>query len=114
MAKKSKSAAGKTPFHAVVEKIQRGSISDKDFSNFFVAQPNPRQLFDFTVGINRAAVDLGGVEKSGKLTDALVHDASIDRDRHIRAAATPTVIQRQTPIAAEGESWIRLTQALMQ
>jgi hypothetical protein len=29
MAKKSKADAGKTPFHAVVEKIQRGTITDK-------------------------------------------------------------------------------------
>jgi hypothetical protein len=113
MAKKSKSAAGKTPFHAVVEKIQRGSISDKDFSNFFVAQPNPRQPFDFTVGLNSAAVDLRGVEKSGKLADALVHDASIGRDRQIRAAAPPKGFQRKTPIVAEGDSWFRLPQVIM-
>jgi lysophospholipase L1-like esterase len=113
MAKKSKSAAGKTPFHAVVEKVQRGTISDKEFSNYFVAQPNPRQPFDFTIGINRAAVDLQGVEKSGKFADALVHDASIGRDQQIRAAAPPKGFRRKTPIVAEGDSWFRLPQVIM-
>ena len=113
MARKSKSAAGKTPFHAVVEKVQRGTISDKEFSNYFVAQPNPRQPFDFTIGINRAAVELQGVEKSGKFADALVHDASIGRDRQIRRAAPPKGFQRKSPIVAEGDSWFRLPQVIM-
>ncbi|HTG03324.1 MAG TPA: SGNH/GDSL hydrolase family protein [Bradyrhizobium sp.] len=113
MAKKSKSAAGKTPFHAVVEKVQSGTISDKEFSNYFVAQPNPRQPFDFAIGINSAAVDLQGVEKSGKLADALVHDASIGRDQQIRAATPPKGFQRKTPIVAEGDSWFRLPQVIM-
>ena len=117
MAKKSKPAAGKTPgktpFHTVVEKIQRGTISDTEFSNYFIAQPNPRQPFDFTIGINRAAVDLQGVEKSGKLADALVHDASIGRDQRIRAAAPPKGFQRKTPIVAEGDSWFRLPHLIM-
>jgi hypothetical protein len=117
MAKKSKPAAGKTPgktpFHTVVEKIQRGTISDTEFSNYFAAQPNPRQPFDFTIGINRAAVDLQGVEKSGKFADALVHDASIGRDQRIRAAAPPKGFQRKTPIVAEGDSWFRLPHLIM-
>jgi lysophospholipase L1-like esterase len=113
MAKKSKSAAGKTPFHAVVEKVQHGTISDKEFSNYFIAQPNPGQPFDFTIGINRAAVDLQGVEKSGKFADALVHDASIGRDRQIRAAVPPKGFRRKTPIVAEGDSWFRLPHLIM-
>jgi N-acetylmuramoyl-L-alanine amidase len=113
MAKKSKAASGKTSFHAVVEKVQRGTISDKEFSDYFIAQPSPRQPFDFAIGINRAAVDLEGVEKSGKFADALVHDASIGRDRKIRAAAPPKGFQRKTPIVAEGDSWFRLPQVIM-
>jgi lysophospholipase L1-like esterase len=113
MAQKSKSAAGKTPFHAVVEKVQRGTISDKEFSKYFVAQPNPRRPFDFTIGVNSAAVDLGGVEKSGKLADALVHDASIGRDQQIRAAAPPKGFLRKTPVVAEGDSWFRLPHSIM-
>src|SRR5947199_8381613 len=107
MAKKSKSAAGKTPFHAVVEKVQHGTISDKEFSNYFISQPNPGQPLDFTIGINRAAVDLQGVEKSGKFAHALVHDASIGRDRQIRAAAPPTGFRPTPPIRADGDSWFR-------
>jgi hypothetical protein len=113
MAKKSKAAAGKTSFHAVVQKVQRGTMSDKEFSDYFIAQPNPRQPFDFAIGINRAAVDLKGVEKSGKFADALVHDASIGRDRQIRAATPPKAFQRKTPIVAEGDSWFRLPQVIM-
>ena len=71
MAKKANIAAGKTPFHTVVEKVQRGTITDKEISEYFVAQPNPQKPFDFTVGLNRAAVDFQGVEKSSKLADAL-------------------------------------------
>jgi lysophospholipase L1-like esterase len=111
MAKKP--AAGKTPFHTVVEKVQRGTISDKEFSNYFVAQPNPRQPFDFTIGINSAAVDLQGVEQSSKFADALVHDASIGRDPQIRAAAPPKGFQRKTPVVAEGDSWFRLPHVIM-
>ena len=115
MAKKSKpkTAAGKTSFHAVVEKVQSGSISDKELADYFVAQPNPRQPFDFAIGINRAAVDLGGVEKSARLADALVHDTSIGRDRKIRAATPPKAYQRKTPLVAEGDSWFRLPQVIM-
>jgi hypothetical protein len=113
MAKKSKSIAGKIPFHALVQKVQRGTISDKDFSNYFVAQPNPRQPFDFNVGINSGAVDLQGVEKTGKFADALVHDASIGRDRQIRAASPPKGFQRKLPIIAEGDSWFRLPPVIM-
>jgi hypothetical protein len=51
MAKKLKAAAGKTPFHTVVEKVQRGTITDKEISDYFVAQPNPQKPFDFTVGL---------------------------------------------------------------
>ena len=79
MAKKSKADAGKTPFHTVVEKIQRGTITDKEISDYFVAQPNPQRPFDFTVGLNSAAVDFRGVEKSSKLADALAQDATIGR-----------------------------------
>jgi hypothetical protein len=121
MAKKSKAAhskipsqiPSKTPFHAVVQKVQRGTISDKDFSNFFVAQPNPRQPFDFTIGINRNTVDIEGIGKSAKFADALVHDASIGRDQKIRAAAPPKDFQRKTPIVAEGDSWFRLPPLIM-
>ena len=104
MAKKSKADAGKTPFHTVVEKIQRGTITDKEISDYFVAQPNPQRPFDFTVGLNRAAVDFQGVEKSSKLADALAHDATIGRDVQMRAAAPPKGFQRKTPIVAEGDS----------
>src|SRR5258705_13421080 len=107
MAKKSKSAVGKIPFHAVVEKVQSGTISDREFSKYFVAQPNPRRPFDFTIGVNSAAVDLGGVKKSGKLGDALVHDASIGRDQKIRAAAPPKGFLRKLPVVAEGDAWLR-------
>ena len=113
MAKKSVAAATRTPFHTVVEKVQRGTISDNEFSSYFVAQPNPRQPFDFTIGINRAAVDLEGVEKTGKFADALVHDASIGRDQQVRAAAPPRGFQRKSPIIAEGDSWFRLPHLIM-
>ena len=119
MARKSKAAAGfkaaagKTPFHAVVEKIQRGTITDKEISDYFVAQPNPQNPFDFTVGLNRTAVDFQGVEKSSKLADALAHDATIGRDRQMRAAGPPKEYQRKTPIIAEGDSWFRLPPLVM-
>ena len=113
MAKKSKADAGKTPFHTVVEKIQRGTITDKEISDYFVAQPNPQKPFDFTVGLNRAAVDFQGVEKSSKLADALAHDATIGRDQQMRAAAPPKGFQRKTPIVAEGDSWFRLPHLIM-
>lgn len=104
MAKKLKAAAEKTPFHSVVEKVQRGTITDKEISDYFVAQPNPQKPFDFTVGLNRAAIDFQGVEKSSKLADALAHDVAIGRDRQIRAAAPPKAFQRKAPIIAEGDS----------
>ena len=113
LAKKSKADAGKTPFHTVVEKIQRGTITDKEISDYFVAQPNPQKPFDFTVGLNRAAVDFQGVEKSSKLADALAHDATIGRDQQMRAAAPPKGFQRKTPIVAEGDSWFRLPHLIM-
>ena len=113
MAKKANTAAaGKTPFHAVVEKVQRGTISDKEIAQYFVAQPNPQKPFDFTVGLNRAAVDFQGVEKSSKWADALAQDAAISRDRQARAAA-PTGFQRKSPIIAEGNSWFRLPNVIM-
>jgi hypothetical protein len=111
MAKKP--AAGKTAFHTVVEKVQRGTISDNEFSKYFVAQPNPRRPFDFTIGINGAAVDLQGVEKSGRFADALVQDASIGRDPQVRAASPPKGFQRKTPVVAEGDSWFRLPNVIM-
>src|SRR5436190_3391708 len=98
MAKQPKAAAGKTTFHAVVEKVQRGTITDKEFSDYFIAQPNPSKPFDFTIGLNRTSVDTQGVEKAGKLADALIHDASIGRDQRVRAAAPPAAFQRKTPI----------------
>jgi lysophospholipase L1-like esterase len=113
MAKKPKATAGKASFHTVVEKVQRGTISDKEVSDYFVAQPNPSNPFDFTVGLNRAAVDVEGVEKSSKLADALIHDASIGRDQKIRAAAPPKAFHRKTPIVAEGDSWFRLPTLIM-
>ena len=113
MAKKPKAAAGKTSFHSVVEKVQRSTITDKEFSDYFVAQPNPSNPFDFTVGLNSASVDIAGVEKSSKLADALVHDASIGRDQQIRAVAPPKSFQRKTPIIAEGDSWFRLPHVIM-
>ena len=113
MAKKANTvAAGKTPFHAVVEKVQRGTITDKEIAQYFVAQPNPQKPFDFTVGLNRAAVDFQGVEKSSKSADALAQDAAISRDRQARAAA-PTGFQRKSPIIAEGDSWFRLPNVIM-
>ena len=111
MAKKSK--AGKTPFHAVVEKVQRSTITDKELSDYFVAQPNPSSPFDFTIGLNSASVDVAGVEKSSKLADALAHDASIGRDPQVRAVAPPKTFQRKSPIAAEGDSWFRLLPLIM-
>jgi lysophospholipase L1-like esterase len=111
MAKKSK--AGKTSFHAVVEKVQRNTITDKEFSEFFVAQPNPSSPFDFTIGLNSASVDIAGVEKSSKLADALAHDAAIGRDPQVRAAAPPKAFQRKSPIVAEGDSWFRLPPLIM-
>jgi hypothetical protein len=84
MAKKLKAAAEKTPFHSVVEKVQRGTITDKEISDYFVAQPNPQKPFDFTVGLNRAAIDFQGVEKSSKLADALAHDVAIATGRSAR------------------------------
>ena len=69
--------------------------------------------FDFTVGLNRAAVDFQGVEKSSKLADALAHDATIGRDVQMRAAAPPKGFQRKTPIVAEGDSWFRLPHLIM-
>lgn len=113
MAKKPKAAAGKTSFHAVVEKVQRGTISDKEVSDYFVAQPNPSNPFDFTIGLNRAAVDVEGVEKSSKLADALIHDASIGRDQKMRAVAPPKAFDRKIPIVAEGDSWFRLPPLVM-
>jgi hypothetical protein len=114
MAKKANTvAAGKTPFHTVVEKVQRGTITDKEISEYFVAQPNPQKPFDFTVGLNRAAVDFQGVEKSSKLADALAHDAAIGRDQQVRAAAAPAGYQRKSPIIAEGDSWFRLPNVIM-
>lgn len=108
MAKKANVAAGKTPFHTVVQKVQLGTITDKEISEYFVAQPNPQRPFDFTVGLNRATVDFQGVEKSSKLADALAQDAAISRDRRVRAAAAPAGYQRKSPIIAEGDSWFRL------
>jgi lysophospholipase L1-like esterase len=113
MAKNLKVAAGKTPFHTVVEKVQRGTITDKEISDYFIAQPNPQKPFDFTVGLNRAAVDFQGVEKSSKLADALAHDATIGRDRQMRAAAPPKGFQRKAPIVAEGDSWFQLPRFIM-
>jgi hypothetical protein len=113
MAKKVKSDTGKTPFHAVVEKVQRNNVSEEEFSKFFLAQPNPRQPFDFTIGINRSAVDLEGVEKTGKFADALAHDAAIGRARQNLKAAAPKGFQRKTPIVAEGDSWFRLPHFIM-
>lgn len=108
MAKKANTAAGKIPFHTVVEKVQLGTITDKEISEYFVAQPNPQRPFDFTVGLNRAAVDFQGVEKSSKFADALAHDAAISRDRQVRALAAPKGFNRKSPIIAEGDSWFRL------
>ena len=113
MAKTQKPAVGKTPFHAVVEKVQRGTITDKEFSDFFVAQPNPRQPFDFTIGVNRAAVGLDAVERTGKVADALVHDASVGRDRRVRAAKAPPAYKRKSPLVDEGDSWFRLPAVIM-
>ena len=114
MAKKANTvAAGKTPFHAVVEKVQRGTITDKEIAEYFVAQPNPQRPFDFTVGLNRTAVDFQGVEKSSKLADALAQDAAISRDRQVRAPAAPSGFQRKSPIAAEGDLWFRLPNLIM-
>jgi hypothetical protein len=111
MAKKSK--VGKTSFHAVVEKVQRSTITDKELSDYFVAQPNPSNPFDFTIGLNSASVDIAGVEKSSKLADALAHDASIGRDPQVRAVAAPKAFQRKSPIVAEGDSWFRLPPLVM-
>jgi hypothetical protein len=113
MAKAQKPQAGKAAFHAVVEKVQRGTITDKEISDFFVAQPNPRQPFDFTIGVNRAAVDIEGVERTGKLADALVHDASVGRDKRVRAAKAPPAYKRKTPLVDEGDSWFRLPVIIM-
>jgi hypothetical protein len=113
MARKPKSAGGKTPFHAVVEKIQNRSISDADISNFFVIQPNPRRPFDFTVGLNRTAVDFRGIEKAAKLADALAHDASIGRDERLAPTTPPKGFGRKVPVVAEGDSWFRLPPLIM-
>lgn len=114
MARKANSvAAGKTPFHAVVEKVQRGTITGKEISQYFVAQPNPQRPFDFTVGVNRAAVDFQGAEKSSRLADALAQDATINRDLKARAPAAPAGFQRKSPIVAEGDSWFRLPTPIM-
>ena len=67
MAKKSKAAAGKTPFHTVVEKFSAAPLPTRKFPDYFVAQPNPQKPFDFTVGLNRAAVDFQGVESRASL-----------------------------------------------
>jgi lysophospholipase L1-like esterase len=104
----TRSSADKTPFHAVVEKVQRGTLTDKEFSDFFVAQPNPRQPFDFTIGVNRAMVGMDGVERSGKVADALLHDASTGRDARVRAAKPPAAYKRKSPLVDEGDSWFRL------
>jgi lysophospholipase L1-like esterase len=113
MAKKSKPVAAKTPFHEVVEKVQRGTLADDEFSKFFLAQPNPRQPFDFTVGINRTTVDLEGVEKTGKFADALAHDAAVGRDQKLSATAPPAGFKRKSPVVAEGDSWFRLPNVIM-
>lgn len=113
MARKSNATGGKIPFHTLVEKIQRGTITDKEVSDYFVAQPNPQKPFDFIVALNRAAVDVQGVEKFSTFADALAHDAAIDLDRKMRAAAPPKGFQRKSPIVAEGDSWFRLPRFIM-
>lgn len=113
MVKKAKPVAGKTPFHTVVQKVQDGTITNNEISEYFVAQPNPQRPFDFTVGLNRGAVDFQGVERSSKLADALAQDAAIGRGRQMRAAAAPAGYQRKSPIIAEGDSWFRLPPVIM-
>src|SRR4029077_12257596 len=102
--------ANKIPFHALVQKIQTGKITERELSQYFLAKQNPRQPFDFVVGINTDAVDVSNVKKSALDPSSLLRDAGATLDR-LQASGKKKLsgkYRRKSPIIAEGDSWFKL------
>jgi hypothetical protein len=102
--------ASKLPFHALVEKIQTGKISEQELTRYFIVEQNPRQPFDYLVGINTNTVDVTNVERSALVSDSLLRDAGtiLDRQRARKGKKKVAKYKRKSPIIADGDSWFKL------
>jgi hypothetical protein len=100
----------KIPFHALVQKIQTGKISEQELTKYFIVEQNPQQPFDYLVGINTNTVDVTNVEKSALVSDSLLRDAGtiLDRQRANKGKKKINKYKRKSPIIAEGDSWFKL------
>ena len=102
--------AAKLPFHVLVQKIQTGKISEQELTQYFIVQQNPRQPFDYLVGINTDKVDVTNVEKSAVMSDSLLRDAGaiLDREQARKHKKKVAKYKRKSPIIADGDSWFKL------
>jgi hypothetical protein len=73
--------ANKIPFHALVHKIQSGTISEEELVPCFLVKQNPRQPFDYLVSITTNALDVSNVEKATFDASSLLRDAGAVLDR---------------------------------
>ncbi|HVG51202.1 MAG TPA: SGNH/GDSL hydrolase family protein [Xanthobacteraceae bacterium] len=103
----SRTSVARIAFYTLVEKVQRGTITDAETASYFVVQPRFDAPFKFDIGINATAVDVTGVEHAGRMAEGLLHDAMIASDRRPARVAPPAGYKRKTPIIAEGDSWFR-------
>jgi hypothetical protein len=90
----------------LVEKIQSRKLTPQEARDYFLAEPNPRQPFDFDTYVNPEYVDVKNFESLARDADLLVTNIST------APPGRKKVISRRKGtthrVVAEGDSWFRL------
>jgi hypothetical protein len=92
----------------LIEKIQSRKLTQQETKDYFLAEPDARQPFDFKTYVNAENVDVRNFESLARDADHVV--AGISRAPSGRKRAVSKKAIGAHKIVAEGDSWFRLPQ----